>query len=395
MPCRLVRTDLGECLQKATMKGISATMRNPSTTRPSPGRSGASLFCRLALIQSVALVAAGCEPGIPEGFVDELRTDFAARAADAESRGTATVPGLDGWLFFGPELRHVSAGAFWGEDAERVTRARRPDAADPLPAILDFHRQLDALGVELLLVPVPPKSLIYPDRIRTTNPLVPLPVPRLDPDHQAFYALLRENGVDVLDLTERFLDDRFHHEGPPYCRQDTHWSGVGCVLAAQEIATAVRERPWYAGLDTRRYRSGWHTTAIDGDLTRDLVAPMPREELRLRAIVADDGSGPESGATAPDSPIVLLGDSHTLVFHAGGDMHAIDAGLADQLAFELGLPMDLVAVRGSGATAARLNLLRRAQSTRDYWSGKRLVIWCFAAREFTESDGWRVVPITP
>ena len=74
-------------------------------------------------------------------------------------------------------------------------------------------------------------------------------------------------------------------------------------------------------------------------------------------------------------------------------MHAQGAGLADQLALELGIAVDLVAVRGSGATAARLNLLRRAQRDPSYWANKRLVIWCFAAREFTESDGWRIVPI--
>ena len=76
-------------------------------------------------------------------------------------------------------------------------------------------------------------------------------------------------------------------------------------------------------------------------------------------------------------------------------MHAAGAGLPDQLAFELGLALDVVAVRGSGATPARVNLLRRAQTDPDYWSRKRLVVWCFAARELTESDGWRAVPVTP
>jgi alginate O-acetyltransferase complex protein AlgJ len=55
--------------------------------------------------------------------------------------------------------------------------------------------------------------------------------------------------------------------------------------------------------------------------------------------------------------------------------------------------VDVVGVRGSGATAARINLLRRAQRAPGYWADKRLVLWCFAARELTESDGWRLVPI--
>jgi alginate O-acetyltransferase complex protein AlgJ len=91
-----------------------------------------------------------------------------------------------------------------------------------------------------------------------------------------------------------------------------------------------------------------------------------------------------------ESPVLLLGDSHGLVFHGGGDMHARGAGLADHLAKELGFPVDLVAVRGSGATPARISLMRR----RDNLAGKRVVIWCLSAREFTESvQGWRPLPV--
>ena len=95
----------------------------------------------------------------------------------------------------------------------------------------------------------------------------------------------------------------------------------------------------------------------------------------------------------PDSPVVLLGDSHSLVFHEGGDMHARGAGLADQLALELGFALDVVAVRGSGATPARVNLLRRARKDKSYLTGKKVVVWCFSAREWSESLGWDLVPV--
>ena len=162
----------------------------------------------------------------------------------------------------------------------------------------------------------------------------PVPVPRLDPHHRAFYALLRSQDVDVLDLTERFLADRFHGEGPLYCRRDTHWSGVGCVVAAQEIAAEVRERPWFASLETRTYRYGWQSTTIAGNLDRERGAAPSGEELRLRAIAAGGAGRPAPVPPAPDSPVLLLGDTHALVFHAGEETYAVGAGLADQLAFE-------------------------------------------------------------
>lgn len=349
----------------------------------------------VAATAAVALVATACTSEVSDELIQEVRQVAAELVADASERDTTTVIGLDGWLFFVPELRHLSVGQFWGERATAVTQARNADAADPLPAILDFKHQLDALGVELLLVPVPLKSVIYPDRLRDDLE-IPIPAPRLDSAHQEFYAVLRENGVDVLDLTEPFLEDRFYSDDPLYCRSDTHWSGVGCVHAGNLIGQAIRSRPWYANLEASTYAAGWETVGITGDLAADDSSSPAREELRLRRVVRRDPAGPAvEVAPDPTSPVVLLGDSHNLVFHAGDDMHTTGAGLADQLAYELGIAVDLVAVRGAGSTAARVNLLRRAQRNSEYWSGKRLVVWCFSAREFTESDGWSLVPILP
>jgi alginate O-acetyltransferase complex protein AlgJ len=342
----------------------------------------------------VFLGVAGCAVETPGDLADALRKELGALAAQAEQRGTLTIRGRDGWLFFGPELRHVSLGRFWGPDAARVSRARQPDRADPLPAILDFQRQLHDAGVELLLVPVPPKSIVHADMLPSSVSL-PTPPPRLDPAHQSFYDRLRSEGVTVVDLTDFFLDNRSHPEGALYCRQDTHWSGTGCVLAAQAIAKLIRERPWLAEIPKQDFRAEWYSTPIQGDLWRDLKDDgLAREELRLRRIFRDAGGEPAWIESDPDSPIVLLGDSHVLVFQGGDDMHATGSGLAAQLALELGFAVELVGVRGSGATPARVNVLRRAQRNPDYWNGKRLVIWCFSAREFTESDGWSLVPIT-
>ena len=41
----------------------------------------------------------------------------------------------------------------------------------------------------------------------------------------------------------------------------------------------------------------------------------------------------------PLGPVILLADSHGLIFSAGGDMHTTGAGLGEQLAHELGIPV--------------------------------------------------------
>lgn len=331
------------------------------------------------------------------GLVREVIDQYASLAKSAEQRGTITVPGKEGWLFFGPELRFVSAGRFWGQAAAKVSRATKPEFADPLPAIVDFYHQLKKMGIELLLVPIPSKSVVYPDFLsdKLSISLENQPV-RIDTEPQTFYQLLRKEGIQVLDLTSFFLSNRFHREGPLFCKQDTHWSGNGCVLAARRIYEEIQDKPWLKTIPKSTYQTAWKSLNIAGDLWKALDNKnLSQEVLSVRKV--GTGSAGTFNPIAPDrkSPILLVGDSHNLVFHAGEDMQTRDAGLPDQLAMELGFPVDLAAVRGSGATSARVNLLRRAQRDPHYWEEKKLVIWCFASREFTQSDGWKKVPLLP
>ena len=71
-----------------------------------------------------------------------------------------------------------------------------------------------------------------------------------------------------------------------------------------------------------------------------------------------------------NSPVLLIGDSHTLVFNDGGDLHTRGAGLADHLTLELGFAIDHIGIRGSGTTVPRIELARR----KDNLKGKKLVI---------------------
>lgn len=362
--------------------------------------AGSDLTTPILICLALISITAKCDH---QAECDLFRQQCAVLAQNAEKTSSMAVAGNEGWLFLSSELRHLGAGQFWGEASSSVRRATkaysaematktRSEAADPLPAILDFNDQLKKIGVELIIVPVPPKAVIYPDMLPGfTNQNE---TARLDRFHQEFYALLQSKGVKVLDLTGFFLQNKSPSQGPLYCRQDSHWSGNGCVLAAEKIAAEARPILGERGRQTNAFKSDWLTIEINGDLWRALNnKDISREKLRVRRISKPGTDEPiESDA---ESKVILLGDSHNLVFHAGEDMLFSGAGLPDQLAFELGAPVELVAVRGSGATPARINLMRRAQQRKDYWKNKKCVIWCFAAREFTESDGWRKVPKEP
>ncbi len=269
------------------------------------------------------------------------------------------VEGVDGWRFLPAEIRHLLAG----------DPAVHP--SNPLAAIGDFHRQLQALGIRLILVPVPAKAAIHPEKLDAR--LTPMAT------EEAAYAALRKQGLEVIDLAAIFRGKA----GPFYCERDSHWNGKGIELAAEAIAASVKDlAPATTGFDSRAGNS-----EIQGDLGGG------PETVALQFVQQKD----TAERMTPDraSPVLLLGDSHLLVFHEGGDMHAAGAGLPDQVARLLGTPVDVLGVRGSGATTARVSLARRARSDPDYLKSKKAVVWCFTARDLTQAAAWKPVPLLP
>ncbi len=332
-------------------------------------------LCLMMVLGPLLFMALSKAAALGSADVKKIIDEIARKAA--ASSGLLPIQGKDGWLFFSPDLRCLCTGRFWNE------------STGALPAILDFKAQLDRAGIELLYVPVPAKASIYPARVcdaisQTAGSI------RIDIVQQEFHALLKDRGLTVIDLTPAFLENRNAIAGPLYCRQDSHWSGVGCEIAARTVADAIRLKPWLKGVPRKNYSTEEREIEITGDLWRSMPDPKPtKEKLKLRFIGERAGSGMVPVADWRESPVLLLGDSHNLVFHVGADMLATGAGFADQLAYELGFPVDVVAVRGSGATPSRLNLMRRGDSL----AGKKLIIWCLSVREYIDESEWRKIPV--
>ncbi|MDQ6623383.1 MAG: hypothetical protein M3Y86_07860 [Verrucomicrobiota bacterium] len=336
-----------------------------------------ALFVIGALLAAGTLAALALSPA-QQTFRDEL----AGKVAALEKKHLAVFAGSDGWLFLTSELRFLAQGPFWGEAAAKISRSHKAQNADPIPAIADFNRQLKERGIALIVVPIPAKAAIYPDKLGLQSTLAPTDTA---PYLQDFYGELGKRGIEFVDLTGTFASHLNDPHGALYCRTDSHWSGNGCYVASEAIAQAIRDV--LPGLPPKNaYFPEWKEVTINGDLVQLLgggqkVAP---EKLIIRQLTA-------AAQPDPNSPVLLMGDSHTLVFH---EFLAERAGLLDQLAAELKYAPDLIGTRGSGATAVRVSFYRRARSEPDFLAKKKLVVWCFAARELTEADqGWVVQPI--
>ena len=337
----------------------------------------------LVVLHAISLAAA------EDDSVQAFLSDIAKQAEAAEKRDQTAIAGREGWMYFVPELRSLSVGPFWGEHAAKVSRSSKPENADPVPAILDFHRQLKSAGIELLLVPVPAKAAIYPEGISTAAK-ASSDLPRLDPAERDFYKVLESEGVGVIDLAPVFLKQRDRSTDPLFCKTDTHWSGTGITLAATAIADRVRDRDWFRSAERKDLAYEVRNVTITGDLARMLDENNPAHEtVKVKFSGRKPGEDIVPFEPSRDSPVLLIGDSHTLVFH-DPTLFGPGGGLPDQLAVRFGFPVDLIGVRGSGANSPRIDLLRRG----DKLKGKKLVIWCFSFREFTEStSGWRKIPV--
>ncbi|MEE8522979.1 MAG: hypothetical protein V3T72_03525 [Thermoanaerobaculia bacterium] len=294
--------------------------------------------------------------------------------------------GDDGWLFFRPGVDY-STGPPFLDPAVLERRARsgeswqNPPQPDPLAAVLDFHRQLESRGIRLLVLPAPTKAMIYPEKLRSSTSA---DASFHNPAFAAFRAQLERHGVEVFDPAAALLEAKNSGDEDVFLRTDSHWSPAGLEAVAAALAERLRDLGFGSpGLPGARRAAVVHRG--DGDLERMLELPEdsswpPPEKVRLRRVVG----------VADDRPpaILLLGDSFSNVFSQDHLGWGKDAGLAEQLAFELGEPVERLAVDAGGAWSSRQKLAGDPGRL----AGKRLVIYQFAVRELAIGD-WRLIQL--
>lgn len=335
----------------------------------------------LYMMQAVFLLFFTGTSPVLAGTVQEQIVALATTEAE-----NGVVQGKDGWLFLKDELEHLGSKAFYGPEVLEASKAAKPEFGDPLPAIVDFNDQLKERGIELIFAPIPPKALIYTDKL--PGDFSSEMALELEQPYKDFYTKLSEQGVHVLDLIPTFRAAREKQQ--LYCKTDSHFSGMGLALVAEELGGIIEQGKWYAAIDKKEFSKQTRDVAIHGDLAA-MQKTDTEENLSLQ-FITDTASG-KAESSDPASPVLLLGDSHTLVFSVGGDLHSSGAGLFDQLSAELGLAVDLLGVRGSGATPSRIKLYQRSRKDASFLEKKKTVIWCLTTREFTGSGGWRKIPV--
>lgn len=304
------------------------------------------------------------------------------------------VAGRDRWLFFVPGVDYLIGPPFLDPKQLRLRQEghevwEKAPTPDPLGAIVDFKNQLAARDIELLVLPVPIKAAIHPEKLSSRVDSGPLANRSFD----TFVRLLQNSEIHVYD-SRPILTNYARTEGDAFLATDTHWQpgAMQAVAAglAEYISNNVEVLPPTLSLQLQP-----KNIAAEGDVARMLTLPAqtllyPRQEVTINQVMTDDNV-----YWQPDrnSEVLLLGDSFTNMYSLKGLGWGFGGGFAEHLSYALQHPLDLLARNDAGSYATREMLATELGRGRDRLSGKTLVIWQFAERELALGD-WKVIPLT-
>lgn len=320
-------------------------------------------------------------------FEQTLRPVFQrARYRLVGDLGEKALGGSDGWFFYTPGVRYLVQP--YPTDLTHNVNDGEQDAegpVDPLPAIVDFRNQLKARGIELLVVPIPGKASIYPDR------LVSGLVPQLGmfAHTQRLVKQMRAKGMDVLTLHQAFVAQRDSRQ--LYMATDTHWTGHGVRIAAALVADRIRREGWLGKrAPQKRYVRRQVELRRDGDIPRMTRIPnedglFPQERVQcFKVFEAKSGEAYEDGENAR---VLLLGDSFSRIFQTD---EPESAGVIANLAFELQEPLKSIVNDGGASTLVRQELARDLEQL----DNVEVVVWAFIERDIRFGmRGWQVLAL--
>lgn len=303
------------------------------------------------------------------------------------------VIGRDGWLFYTPGITYLAGPSFLDRDAHRarerdarLAQAEEPPHADPRPAIFEFQQMLAQRGIQLVLFPVPDKTMLQPLQLHGRAGSHTAAIAR-NPGWNQFVTELHAQGVRVFDAAPPQLSAA---EPARFLVQDSHWTPTWMEHVARELATFVTSGTALPPVAAPALHAVAQPVERVGDLVDMLKLPEDQTLFRPQSVTVHQiqAAGGAAWEPDPEADVLLLGDSFTNVFTLDRMEWGEAAGLAPQLSAALGRSLDVIAQNDSGAFATRQALWRELMRGDDRLAGKRVVIWEFASRELSVGD-WK------
>ncbi len=298
--------------------------------------------------------------------------------------------GKAGWLFYRPDVEYVTSDGFL-DPARLKLRAHGTSAIqpDPVLAIVDFKNQLAKRGIQLIVMPMTTKPMIHSEFLASTHSdKTPLQNPAFD----KFKSELDRQGVLLFDPTPVLSEARTTTLLPQFLTADTHWTPNGMETVARALSRFLSAHSELAPVKSPGYLMQTLRISGQGDIAEMLKLPQgqtifPKQEVALERVVNPDLSPWEVDSS---SDILLLGDSFTNIYSLDSMGWGNSAGFAEHLSYDLGRPLDKIAINAGGSFASRRALAQQLASGRDRLAGKKVVVYEFSMRDLTEGD-WKMI----
>jgi len=285
-------------------------------------------------------------------------------------------PGCDGWLFYAADIRALTGT---GLGAARPS----PTAVASQAAIRQLHDFLAAHDVRLILLPIPSKAAVHPEKLMPSSAqaaAADAPLLRVR-GFEHWQAELAAAGVEVCDPASIMQELRSAGQ-TVFLRSDTHWCPETMDLVAAQLADLIGPSAASAvSADPPRELPSLEVSAV-GDTAAMLALPPDHAWCAAETVTIQ----PVAAATSSRATVALLGDSFANIFSLAEMGWGQDAGLAERLARHLARPVRPFVRNDGGARASREQFAQALRRGELDLTHLKVVVWQFAERELAQGD---------
>lgn len=312
------------------------------------------------------------------------------------------------WLFYRQDVE------FLVQPSPLDLRAAKLD--NPIKAIEKFRDQLKEKGIELLVVIVPGKPSIYPERLTGSDNIKPV---MAGGDYVGYGKMILDSlaslGFNTVDLYTPLWAAKANDKdiGALYLNDDTHWTPRGAEIAASEISAKVQQMVDANSIDIGPESVDYVVADSVADRMGDVgeMSGLNKFDVfKVQKVVGhvvsqqtvSERTIPAVDSTAQDSvvydttktpfkddfrkaKIMILGDSFSRIYQTDSP---VNAGWIAHFAKNMKRPVASIVSDGGASTLVREKLARKAGVLK----GKKLLIWEFVERDLRfGAEGWKTV----
>ncbi len=267
----------------------------------------------------------------------------------------------------------------------------RGTSVPPFDSIMGFKRELDALGIQLIVLFPPSTASVFPD-YGTNEAWSFEDDGRVDVHLANFFDQLRAAGVSLVDPFKEFVANRFEtgpdgREYPIFVFHDQHWSPLGAQIAAHQVSAKLKSAPWFRDSSILRTDPALvleKTTEIKK--VRDVMLARAKKDGTVDVVAHQNIHTSANSAifdpNSSDAVVHLIGDSFT-TFHS-----KIQSSFAEHLAADLKMPVRVFFTLGSASTTAVTEWIRTADKR-----NLKAVVWQVHPGYLSQRGAWKNISI--